>query len=72
MARKSKMQQEIISRKIRTLRGEGFKGKQATAIALRMFRDGELPRPRSKPRPPKRLQNRLVNRTNRTNRTNRR
>ena len=59
MARKTKQEQQIISRKIMTLRGEGFKRKQAAAIALRMYRDGELPRPVKPPRPPNRLKNRI-------------
>lgn len=35
-----------ISRKIVRLMREGFPQKQATAIAFRMFKDGELPIPR--------------------------
>jgi hypothetical protein len=54
MAR-TRIEQQMISKKIMKLRGEGYKRKQATAIALRMYRDGELPRAAKKPKPPNRL-----------------
>ena len=43
MARRTKEQNLIISRKVNTLMNEGFELKQAQAIAFRMFKDGELP-----------------------------
>jgi len=58
MAKRSKQEQQIISRKIIFLKGEGYARKQATAIAMRMHRDGELPRPIKPPKPPNRLRKR--------------
>lgn len=45
MAR-TEIENYAISRKIVRLMREGFGQKQATAIAFRMFKDGELPIPR--------------------------
>jgi len=45
MAR-TEIENYAISRKIVRLMREGFPQKQATAIAFRMFKDGELPIPR--------------------------
>lgn len=39
---RTKTENQIISSKIQRLIGEGYETKQATAIALRMWRDGEL------------------------------
>ena len=50
-----KLDQQMISRKIIQLRGEGFKRDQATAIAFRMYRDGEMPRATKKVKTPARL-----------------
>ena len=69
MPRKTKAEQQIISNKIRRLTGEGYKKKQATAIALRMFRDGEIPRPVKKPRAPNTLRSQTRQRTNIGNRS---
>ena len=49
MARRTPIEDYAISRKIVRLMREGFPQKQATAIAFRMFKDGELPIPQ----PPK-------------------
>ena len=69
MAKRTKLEQQIISRKIIFLRGEGYARKQATAIAMRMHRDGELPKPVKRPKPPNRLRKRT--RPGRTNRSRR-
>jgi hypothetical protein len=45
MARMTEFEQYAISRKIVRLMREGFPQDQATAIAFRMWRDGELPLP---------------------------
>lgn len=45
MAR-TEIENYAISRKIVRLMREGYPQKQATAIAFRMFKDGELPIPR--------------------------
>ena len=45
MARRTPIEDYAISRKIVRLMREGFPQKQATAIAFRMFKDGELPIP---------------------------
>ena len=37
-----------IRRKITKLQGEGYAPRQATAIAMRMYRDGDLPAPRKR------------------------
>ena len=42
MARRTEIEEYAISRKIVRLMREGYPQKQATAIAFRMFRDGEL------------------------------
>lgn len=42
MATRTRQQNQIISAKIRKLMAEGYGTRQATAIALRMWRDGEL------------------------------
>jgi hypothetical protein len=47
MAKRTEIQNYAISRKIVRLMREGFPQKQATAIAFRMFKDGELPLPPS-------------------------
>lgn len=49
MAKRTPIEDYAISRKIVRLMREGFPQKQATAIAFRMFKDGELPIPQ----PPK-------------------
>lgn len=49
------LKEYIISRKIIMLMREGYAQRQATAIALRMWRDGELdiqPKPRQRNRQP--------------------
>ena len=48
MATKKEMKDYAISRKIIKLMREGFPQKQATAIAFRMFKDGELNIPNQK------------------------
>ena len=40
--RRTDAQNKTISNKIAKLRGEGYAEKQATAIAMRMYRDGEI------------------------------
>lgn len=45
MARRTPIEDYAISRKIVRLMREGYEQKQATAIAFRMFKDGELPIP---------------------------
>ena len=40
--RRTEAQNKAISNKIAKLRGEGFPAKQATAIAMRMYREGEI------------------------------
>lgn len=45
MARRTPIEDYAISRKIVRLMREGFPQDQATAIAFRMFKDGELPIP---------------------------
>lgn len=45
MAKRTEIEQYAISRKIVRLMREGFPQDQATAIAFRMFKDGELPIP---------------------------
>ena len=45
MAKRTPIEDYAISRKIVRLMREGFPQKQATAIAFRMFKDGELPIP---------------------------
>jgi len=47
MAKRTEIQNYAISRKIVRLTREGYPQKQATAIAFRMFKDGELPLPPS-------------------------
>ena len=47
MAKRTEIQNYAISRKIVRLTREGYQQKQATAIAFRMFKDGELPLPPS-------------------------
>jgi len=54
MAKRTPIEDYAISRKIVRLMREGFPQKQATAIAFRMFKDGELPIPQ----PPKKRQTR--------------
>ena len=46
MAKRTQIENYAISRKIVRLMREGFPQDQATAIAFRMFKDGELPIPR--------------------------
>tara|TARA_R100001480_G_scaffold50776_2_gene64152 strand:+ start:1667 stop:1915 length:249 start_codon:yes stop_codon:yes gene_type:complete len=46
MAKRTEIENYAISRKIVRLMREGFPQDQATAIAFRMFKDGELPIPR--------------------------
>tara|TARA_R100001163_G_scaffold65741_1_gene64400 strand:- start:55 stop:435 length:381 start_codon:yes stop_codon:yes gene_type:complete len=46
MARRTAQENQAISSKIQVLRDEGFSTTQATAIAFRMFRDGELTIPK--------------------------
>ena len=48
MATKKEMKDYAISRKIIKLMREGFPQNQATAIAFRMFKDGELNIPNQK------------------------
>ena len=43
---RTEIENYAISRKIVRLMREGYAQKQATAIAFRMFKDGELPIPR--------------------------
>ena len=50
MPRRSQIDNQIISGKISKLKGEGYGPRQATAIAMRMYRDGELPRQAPKKR----------------------
>lgn len=45
MAKRTPIEDYAISRKIVRLMREGFPQDQATAIAFRMFKDGELPIP---------------------------
>lgn len=45
MAKRTPIEDYAISRKIVRLIREGFPQDQATAIAFRMFKDGELPIP---------------------------
>lgn len=45
MAKMTEIEQYAISRKIVRLTREGYGQKQATAIAFRMWKDGELPLP---------------------------
>ncbi len=47
MAKRSQIEDWAISRKIVKLKREGFSQKQATAIAFRMWRDGELDIPKT-------------------------
>ena len=47
MAKRTELEQYAISRKLLRLMREGFSKQQSTAIALRMFKDGELPLPPS-------------------------
>ena len=47
MAKRTELEQYAISRKLLRLMREGFPKQQATAIALRMYKDGELPLPPS-------------------------
>ena len=47
MAKRTELEQYAISRKVLRLMREGFPKQQATAIALRMYKDGELPLPPS-------------------------
>lgn len=54
MAKRTPIEDYAISRKIVRLMREGFPQDQATAIAFRMFKDGELPIPQ----PPKKKQTR--------------
>jgi hypothetical protein len=42
MPRRSAAQNKAISDKISKLKGEGYPTKQATAIAMRMYREGEI------------------------------
>ena len=50
MAKKrTEAQNKAISNKIAKLRGEGYPVKQATAIAMRMYREGEI-KPRKAPK----------------------
>ena len=42
MPRRSAAQNKAMSDKISKLKGEGYPTKQATAIAMRMYRDGEI------------------------------
>lgn len=47
MAKRTELEQYAISRKVLRLMREGFPKQQSTAIALRMYKDGELPLPPS-------------------------
>ena len=47
--RRTPQENEAISEKIELLISEGFPEEQATAIAFRMFRDGELSIPKESP-----------------------
>ena len=47
MAKRTEIEDWAISRKIVKLKREGFSQSQATAIAFRMWRDGELDIPKS-------------------------
>jgi hypothetical protein len=47
--RRTDAQNKAISNKIAKLRGEGYPQKQATAIAMRMYREGEI-KPRKAPK----------------------
>ena len=47
--RRTDAQNKAISNKIAKLRGEGYPTKQATAIAMRMYREGEI-KPRKAPK----------------------
>ena len=50
MAKKrTEAQNKAISNKIAKLRGEGYPVKQATAIVMRMYREGEI-KPRKAPK----------------------
>tara|TARA_X000001382_G_scaffold18262_1_gene11243 strand:+ start:33 stop:251 length:219 start_codon:yes stop_codon:yes gene_type:complete len=42
MARRTAAMNKAITNKISKLKGEGYASKQATAIAMRMYRDGEI------------------------------
>ena len=47
--RRTQAQNKAISNKIAKLRGDGYPTKQATAIAMRMYREGEI-KPRKAPK----------------------
>jgi len=66
MARRSAAQNKVISDKISKLKREGYQGKQATAIAMRMYRDGELPKPRTVKKKAPTRRSRTTKRTSRS------
>ena len=47
--RRTDAENRAISNKIAKLRGEGYPTKQATAIAMRMYREGDI-KPRKAPK----------------------
>tara|TARA_Y100000593_G_C4278714_1_gene321611 strand:+ start:1102 stop:1314 length:213 start_codon:yes stop_codon:yes gene_type:complete len=68
MARRTAAMNKAITNKISKLKGEGYASKQATAIAMRMYRDGEIKPRKSTAKKPARTTRRTTARTTRRTR----